>query len=430
MYLLYQTALLGLFLFILPFCLWESIKSGKYRRSIGQRLGKLAPGLRQELSRGDWIWVHAVSVGETAAVTPLVRALKERYPGHKIALSTVTESGREMAHKNLPQIDTHLYFPLDFSFAVRRILRVFTPRIFIMAETEIWPNFLRHLKKRRVPVLLVNGRISQHSFRNYKLAGPLMAKILKNIDCFSMQTQSDAERIIKLGAAAEKVRVNGNLKFDQPHSILDAAARKRLREELKIPASALVWVAGSTHPGEEEILLSIFQRQAAKQRELVMILAPRHPERFSQVQNLLAKRQIPFVRKSKLVKAEKLQPVILLDTIGELASIYSLASVVFMGGTLQPIGGHNILEAALYAKAIVFGPHMENFAQISRLFREKKAARQVKDARELEAVLQELLSDPQQRARLGQAAAKVVQENQGATRRNLELIRKFIPVCT
>jgi 3-deoxy-D-manno-octulosonic-acid transferase len=229
---------LGLFLFILPGCLWASYKSGKYRRSIAQRLGLLPPELLQQVKRGRWIWVHAVSVGETAAVAPLVRALKKRYPQHRVLLSTVTETGQEMAQKTLPEIDAHLYFPLDFSFAIRRVLDSITPEVFLLAETEIWPNFLRHLKQRRVPVLLVNGRLSLSSFKRYQLVRPLMARVLRDIQQFSMRTELDAERIIALGAPKELVRVNGNLKFDQQHSVLSAEERKKLRDELKIPPAA------------------------------------------------------------------------------------------------------------------------------------------------------------------------------------------------
>ncbi len=427
MYLLYQIALLGLFLFILPSCLWASYKSGKYRRSMRQRLGILPPELLEQVKQGRWIWVHAVSVGETAAVAPLVMALKKRYPQHQILLSTVTETGWEMARKTLPEIDAHLYFPLDFSFAIRKVLDIITPEVFILAETEIWPNFLHHLKQRRVPVLLVNGRISLSSFKHYKLVKPLMARVLGDIQQFSMQTELDAERIIALGAPKELVKVNGNLKFDQQHSLLNAEERKKLRDELKIPPAAPLLVVGSTHPGEEGIILPVFKQLRREHSDLLMILAPRHPERLPQVESLLLKSEIPFVRKSKLVAGADLKPVILLDTIGELAAIYSLASVVFMGGSLVAIGGHNILEPALYAKAVLFGPSMDNFAEIARLFKEKEAALQVKDGAELGRVLGELLCDAQRRARLGQAAIRVIQENQGATQRNLALVERYLP---
>ncbi len=427
MYLLYQIALFGLFLFILPGCLWAGYKSGKYRRSMRQRLGILPPELQERFQSGRWIWVHAVSVGETAAVAPLIRALKKRYPRHQILLSTITETGWEMAQKTLPEIDAHLYFPLDFSFAIRRVLDSITPEVFLLAETEIWPNFLHHLKQRRVPVLLVNGRLSLSSFKHYKLVKPLMVRVLRDIQQFSMRTELDAERIIALGADPKLVKVNGNLKFDQQHSLLSAEERKKLRDELKIPPAAPLLVVGSTHAGEEEIILPIFKQLRREYSDLLMILAPRHPERLPQVESLLLKAEIPFVRKTKLVAAADLEPVILLDTIGELAAIFSLASVVFMGGTLVPIGGHNILEPALYAKAILFGPSMDNFAEIARLFKEKEAALQVKDGQELAATLGKLLSDAHQRARLGQAAIRVIQENQGATQRNLTLVESYIP---
>lgn len=426
MYFLYQIALLGLFLCILPGALYQRYKSGKYRRSIGQRLGNLPVELQARLKQGEWIWIHAVSVGETAAVAPLIKALKEEYPRYQILLSTVTETGQEMAKKNLPQIDAHLFFPLDFSFAISKILDVITPKVFVLAETEIWPNFLHHLNKHNVPVLLVNGRISEKSFKHYQMAKSFMRKVLSNINQFSMQTKLDAERIIAMGAFPETVKVNGNLKFDQHHSTLSAEERKSLVKELKIPANAHLLVVGSTHPGEEEIILDVFKKIHEKDPDLIMILVPRHPERFLNVENLIIKARLPYVRKTKLVAGKKLQPIILLDTIGELAKIYSLASIVFMGGTLVPIGGHNILEPALYSKAILFGPNMQNFVEIANLFKEKRAAIQVRDKQELSSTLLELLSDAHKRARLGQAAIKVIEENQGATKRNLELIGQYL----
>ncbi|MBI5789035.1 MAG: 3-deoxy-D-manno-octulosonic acid transferase [Candidatus Schekmanbacteria bacterium] len=426
MYLLYQLALAGLFLSILPAALWASYKTGKYRRSFSQRLGKLSEELRAKLNRGQWIWVHAVSMGETAAVAPLIEAIKQRYPQYQILLTTVTETGQEMAHKNLPQIDAHLFFPLDFDSALNRIFAQVSPKLVILAETEIWPNFLHHLKKRNIPVLLVNGRISQKSFQHYKLAKFFMRRVLGDIRHFSMQTKEDAERIIQIGAAPEAVSISGNLKFDQRQSLLSAGERKNLRDRLKIPPAALVWVVGSTHPGEEEIILPSFKELKQKHSDLIMILVPRHPERWKPVEDLLTKAGIGFVRKTNLVKEAGLQPVVLLDTIGELAAIYSLASVVFMGGTLVPIGGHNILEAALYSKAIVFGPYMNNFAEIARLFTEKNAALQVKNVQELNQVMDELLADAHLRSRLGQAAVKVIEENQGATERSLASIGKYL----
>ncbi len=426
MYFLYQIALFGLFLFIMPGALWTRHKTGKYRRSASQRLGDLPPQLKARFKKGKWIWVHAVSVGETAAVAPLVKVLKEKYPQYKIVISTVTETGQEMAYKNLPQIDAHLYFPLDFSFIIKKVLDCITPEIFILAETEIWPNFLRHLKKRGVPAILVNGRISQRSFENYKLGGRLMARVLENIQTFSMQTELDARRITALGVPEDKVTVNGNLKFDQCHSTLDAKDRKKLCDELNIPPTDRVLVVGSTHSGEEEIILQTFKRLRQEFSDLIMILAPRHPERFGLVENLIAKTGLPYVRKTELAAGADLRPIVLLDTIGELAAVYSLASVVFMGGTLVPIGGHNILEPALYSKAIVFGPHMENFAESSRLFQENKAAIQVENGQELGLVLKDLLFDAHRRARLGQAAVEVVRQNQGAAQRNLALVEKIL----
>ncbi len=441
MYWLYTVALFGFFLGMAPVFLLQALSRGRYRKGIRERLGwypqdllKNQPpeaGVRSSVSRCQTLWLHAVSVGEVGAAAPLVPFLKERHPDLHVLVTTVTETGNRVARLKIPEADAILYFPLDFPPAVRRALDAVTPKVVLLTETELWPNFLRECHRRQIPVLLINGRISQRSFKRYRLIRSFMGQVLQGVERFCMQSERSAERIIQLGAPPARVEVVGNLKFDALAPPLPDGEMAALREELGLAEGVPVFVAGSTHRGEEEAVLQAFKRVRAAFPDLLLILVPRHPDRLPEVEALLKAHGIPSVRRTAL-KSPRLPPsgsrppVILVDTVGELARLYALGDVVFVGGSLQPVGGHNILEPAIYGRPILFGPSMEEFAEIAELFLRRGAALQVRDAGELAARVLELLKDPGLASRLGQAASLTVSSQRGASLRTVGIVEKYL----
>jgi len=440
MYWLYTVALFGFFLGMAPLFLFQVLSRGKYRRGINERLGRYpqigpqTPNPRPQTPiRSQTLWLHAVSVGEVGAAAPLVPLLKERHPDLHLLVTTVTETGNRVARLKIPEADAVLYFPLDFPPAVKRALDAVTPTVILLTETELWPNFLRECHRRRIPVLLINGRISQTSFKRYRLIRSFMGQVLQGVERFCMQSERSAERIIQLGAPPSRVEVVGNLKFDALAPPLPDGEKAALREELGLAEGVPVFVAGSTHRGEEEAVLQAFKRVRAAFPDLLLILVPRHPDRLPEVEALLKAHGIPSVRwtvlkSPRLPPPDPRPPVILVDTVGELARLYALGDVVFVGGSLQPVGGHNILEPAIYGRPILFGPSMEEFAEIAELFLRRGAALQVKDAEELAARVLELLKDPGLASRLGQAASLTISSQRGASLRTVGIVEKYLVV--
>ncbi|MCG2676408.1 3-deoxy-D-manno-octulosonic acid transferase [bacterium] len=399
------------------------ITKGKYKKGLKQRLGFI-PKLKDK----DIIWVHAVSVGEVIAASPVIDAIRKRFPKYSFLISTVTDTGQDMARKAISDPKEIIYFPLDFKWIVNKVLKIIQPKLFIMVETELWPNFIRETKKRKIPLAVVNGRISPSSFKGYKIIKPFLKKVLFNIDLFCMQSKLDEERIISLGAPKERVHVTGNVKFDGLQT--EVSDRERLAEELKISSKDLVLVAGSTHPGEEEIILDIYQKAREEYPNLRLILAPRHPERIPEVESLCKNKNLSYIRRSQITNhrspiTDHRSPIILIDTIGELAKVYSLATVVFVGGSLVPVGGHNILEPAALGKAPLFGPYMHNFVESARLLIEGKGGIQARDREELLKNILDLLKNPEKREKTGKRAQEIVKRHQGASERTVELIGKL-----
>jgi 3-deoxy-D-manno-octulosonic-acid transferase len=410
-----------------PYYLWRlrgKIVSGAGWR---ERFGFLPS--RFEQSKPGAIWVHAVSVGETLAVAGLVREIQRLYPERKIFLSHVTPAGRELGESRLPALAGRFYLPLDWASAARRAFSRLRPALLLIVETELWPNLLRVARESGARVILVNARLSDRSFRRYRLIRPLMRRVLDNVNCLCAQTERDAERFRALGARAERVVVTGNMKFD--------AAPPQLGELPDVLAKALqhvqrtpTMVAASTMPGEEPLLLPTWREIRRRHPAALLILAPRHPARFETVAQWLAGEGVNFVRRTALATedqklASQIAPVevLLLDTIGELAGVFELADVVFMGGSLVPTGGHNLLEPAYWAKPIVFGPHMENFRDIAQLFLQAGAALQVSNPRELTLRTLELLEQSERARRLGEAAREVLEKQTGATERVLAHVK-------
>ncbi len=372
------------------------------------------------------IWVHAVSVGEVRAVGKLLESLRRQYPGQPLVLSTITPTGQQLARETAGLADHVLYFPFDFPGSIRRTLAKIGPALVIIAETEIWPNFLRECRNRKIKVMMVNGRISDRSFPRYRWIRRWLKTVLNDYSVLGMQSEVDRERIESLGANHDKVQVFGNLKYDVLSSVqpLESGLTRLLQGSQPLWIAASTTAAGTANPSnEEEQVLAAFSTLRQSHPDLRLLIAPRHPERFLTVEQLVLSRGFRCTRRTSQNGSHSgtsLPPftdVLLLDTIGELASTFSYASVVFMGGTLVPRGGHNILEPAAASRAIVFGPHMENFREIASLFLDADAAIQVRNADELASAVGRLLTDAAATATMGENARQIVERNTGATGR-------------
>ena len=428
MYTIYSVSIVLFIAILSPYFLYQALRYRKYIRNLPQRLGYLP--LSFNFDAEESIWIQAVSVGEVLTVRALLPQLRERYPRLRIFVSTTTMTGQNVARTNVQGVDGVFYFPLDLPFVVRRTLAVVKPRLFIMMETELWPNLLRECRRAGVKTVLVNGRISARSHPRYMLARRFFRRVLNDVDRCCMQSEESARRIIEIGAPRERVTVTGSLKFDSleiPGSVPDRGHNRVLRY-FRIPPERPVIIAASTLRGEEEPVLDAFQRIRATWGNALLIIAPRKPERFAEAERLTQQRGWRVARRKELpVDAEPRVDVVILDTIGELAQLYQIATLVFVGGSLADAGGHNILEPAVFGKPIVFGPHMHNFAEISRTFLENRGAVQVHSATGLESVLVDLLSDPVRRASLGAAARALVEANRGARQRSLAVITQLLP---
>jgi 3-deoxy-D-manno-octulosonic-acid transferase len=430
MYALYSILIVTFFLIMSPYLAWQAVRYRKYIGSLSQRLGYLP--ISFNLDGEESIWIHAVSVGEVLTARALLPELRQRYPRLRLFLSTTTMTGQQIARNSLQYVDEVFYFPFDLGFIVNRTLRLVKPRIFIMMETEIWPNLLQACQRAGVRTVLVNGRISSRSYPRYRIARVFFRRVLGNVDRFCMQSEESARRIVAIGANPEKVLVTGSLKFDSldlPGAGTTAdRGRNRVLRYFRISQNRPVIIAASTLKGEEEPVFEAFQRIRARVPQTLLIIAPRKPERFDEVEQLARRGGWNVARRSELpVDAEPRQDVVVLDTIGELAQVYQLATAVFVGGSLVDQGGHNILEPAVFGKAIVFGPHMQNFAEIARAFVDNDAAIQIRSGRELERALLGLLTDPVRRARLGAAARALVEANRGARAKTITAIGRVLP---
>jgi 3-deoxy-D-manno-octulosonic-acid transferase len=428
MYLAYSLLTLLLFLVVSPYFVYQAIRYKKYIGSLRQRLGYLP--ITFNVDGEESIWIHAVSVGEALTARALAEDLKARYPRLRLFVSTTTMAGQEVARRSLQHVDAVFYFPFDWAFIVRRTLNIVRPRVFIMMETEIWPNLLRLCRKRGVKTVMINGRISSRSYPRYRMVRPFFRRVLADVDRFCMQSEESARRLVDLGADPAHVTVTGSLKFDSLER--PAAGHGRPRERVlrffRISPNRTVLVAGSTIRGEEAAFLHAFERVKTTMPSALAIIAPRHAERFGEVERLARELGYVTARRSELpIDAEPRADVIVLDSHGELAQLYQVATAVFVGGSLVDQGGHNILEPAMFGKPIVFGPHMQNFQEIADAFITNGAAMQVQSERELDEALLTLVTDPVLRARLGAAARALVEANRGAKTKTLAVIADLAP---
>jgi 3-deoxy-D-manno-octulosonic-acid transferase len=421
-YLVYNIALI----LAAPVILLILLAKQRCRRGLSQRLGFAPKGFDSQ-GRGV-LWVHAVSLGEVVAAAPLVRTLHARHPQFRIVVSTVTETGREAVEQRLAGIADHCYAPLDFPWVVSRTLQRLNPALFLCVETELWPNLLKALAQRGVPSILVNGRLSSHSYGRYRLIRPFIGQVVQSLALCLMQSERDAERIIALGASPARVLRTGSIKFDQPPPDQAEGRGGLSRQAIGVAEHEELLVAGSTHAGEEEALLSCYKALQREFPSLVLLLAPRHIERAAAVESVVQESGLVALRRSATEtdrdgELRKTSPrVIILDTRGELATVYRYAALAFVGGTLVPVGGHNLLEPALWGKPVLFGPYTDHCEEVARLLIMTGGAVRVHDGMTLAAEMARLLRDRTALRDMGLAAQQVVLENRGALERSLERI--------
>lgn len=412
MFLIYSFIYVTVLVFLLPF---EYLKRP---RNLRKRWLREKFGAQKVSNSNDKrpVWIHAVSVGEVIAATSFIKALKQRHPHLKITVSTITDTGQKVAQERLSGLADIIYLPFDIPCIIKRVLRGVKPSAFITVETELWPNMLRTMKVGGIPVIVLNGRISESSFKGYKKIRFFMRSIIKDVDLFCMQDEEYGRRIVELGAKKEKVINTGSFKFDIKVSL----EKPRWTEDISGP----VIVAGSTHRGEEELIISVFKRLREDFRDLTLIIAPRHPERFDEVEDIMRTAEIPYVRSSHIIKRANGATAVLLDSIGELSSVYGISDIAVIGGSFIEHGGQNPLEPACWGKPVVCGPHMRNFPFIEEFYSAGAALKA--DSSNLYDILRELLSAPDKRQATGKAAKALLDKNRGAVDRAIRVIQPFL----
>jgi 3-deoxy-D-manno-octulosonic-acid transferase len=429
MYILYNIILMVAALFVVPYFLLKIIFTGKYRQSFVQKLGGRQTKMLAHLQDGPRVWIHAVSVGEVTAAAPIVASLKMKRPEVEIIFSTSTETGQEMARKFIKGAAAFIYFPLDIQYIVRKMIKLVNPDVFVLVETELWPNFLQVCKMRHVKALMVNGRISPRSYNKYRLTRLFWKRILYNLNAAGMIAEIDAVRLQNIGMDSTKINVLGNAKYDALAALAAPALREEIARRFNARQNERFFVAGSTHEGEEKIIIHVYQELLKHYPELKLIMVPRHIERTNDVLGLLRQANIDdVVTLSDINKGRKRKDerVIVVDVIGELFKVYSLASVVYCGGSLVPRGGQNILEAAAWGKVIFYGPSMEDFSAEKALMEEAGCGVTIKNAEELLHGIIQALENPAEMKRRGERGKAVVLANIGAAARYADLISKHI----
>lgn len=417
-------------LYALPMTGWIA-----YRRLRGRAAGRLAwsratgkvSGPMPEPNAGQPVWMHGVSMGEVLALVPLVTRFRQRFPDVPVVVSATTATGLATAHARFPDLAV-VPFPLDFSWSVRRLFDTINPQLVVLAESELWPNFLSEARRRSVPVVVVNARMSPRSYRRYARLGPVGRWLLSRVDHFAVQSPVYAEQLVRLGVAPARLSVTGSIKYDGACSDRDNPKTTHLRRLLGLWATDHVIVFGSTQAPEETLALQAFARLRQTCTDLRLLIVPRHPERFDEVARLIVETGITFARRSEVQHPlDRCPPVVLIDTVGELAAVWGLAEIAFVGGSLDgKRGGQNLIEPAAYGAAVVVGPHTWNFRDVVSRFSEADALRIVHNSEELTQTLGRLLGDPIERLRLGQAGRQLVQSGQGATERTLAVLKAYV----
>lgn len=434
MILFYNILLLIITIMFSPFIIPVLLLSGKRRKTFLPRLGisKILSGFTyhaRPAARKQTLWVHALSVGEVLSAVPLVKKLGKDIADAKIVFSVSTKTGYEIAGNLLPEaVDTVFFFPYDLYFSVKSVARKIDPALVVIVESDIWPNFLCEMKNRSVPVLLVNARLSDRSFKKYRQFSFIIKRVLASFAVICAQSGQDAERYLTAGIPAEIVTVTGNIKFDQESIAFSEAETLELKNSLQITPDSKILLAGSTHQGEESIISEVFGKLKKEMKELVLIIAPRNPERAESVYGIYQSAGYSAVQLKDIHRTDSAEgyDVIIIDIIGILNKLYSIADAAFIGGSLVKRGGHNPLEPAAFSKPIIFGPDMSNFAEISDMLLKAGAARQVLNAADFYEVASRLLLDKKEYARMGKNAYAVFADNKGAVEKVINEIRKLL----
>lgn len=427
MQLLYNIAAIIIVILIIPMFMVRSVREKGFVERIRQSLGFFPEHALDKVEKKDCIWVHAASIGEIVATSPLIKEFRKEFPKSPILVSVVTTSGYEMANRIIKDADAIIYFPLDLPWLAGHVLRRIRPRVFLPVETELWPNFLRTARKIHVPVMMVNGRISDKSVKQYKHLHSLLRNMIGTVKLFAMQSPIDAEYIMRLGAPQELVTVTGNTKFDQTYTDVSPEEKQKIIEEMGLSKNDGLFLAGSTHRGEEEAVLQAFKAVRETHPHARLVIAPRELLRTMEVVHLCRKAGFSVTTRTKLQnEAPQDEDIVILDTIGELGKVYSIGDVVFVGGSLVPHGGHNILEPAAHGKAIIVGSHMFNFKDTYALFKNRDACLTVKNGEELAKQVTRLFDEPEHRHRMEEETRAIVRENKGASRKSAILLHQML----
>ena len=431
MYIIYNILIILVFIFVaLPYFLYRLVVEKGFGHRFRQNMGLVRREEIAAVADTNCIWLHGASVGEMVAISPLVKEIKKLMPERKVLVSAVTVGGYDMARQIMPEADAIINFPLDLPFVASSMVSRIRPGIFIMVETELWPNFLRAIRERNIPAMMMNGRISEKSAKSYRYLSSLLRDMLNTINLFCMQSSIDAKYITQLGANPEKIIVTGNTKFDQTYAEVSPEDLATYKSELGLGEDAWpVIVAGSTHRTEEEAVLTSFTALRKKYPHARLVIAPRKLNRIEEIKKVNAKFGYAMAFRSELKDIEGRRPefpVILLDTIGELGRIYAIGDIVFVGGSLVRYGGHNVLEPAAHAKPILVGPSMEDFKDSYSLLSKAGACRMVSDADGLAEAFLEIAGDDNLRKRMGEASIQIIRENRGAALKTIHYLTDLL----
>ncbi|MFQ5682094.1 MAG: 3-deoxy-D-manno-octulosonic acid transferase [Candidatus Binatia bacterium] len=428
-YWIYNSLLTLALIFASPVIPILFLMKGRFSEGLLQRLGFYPKEISTKIKGKRPIWIHAVSVGEVLSAHHLLREVSKRFPERKIVLSTFTATGNEIARKFMGPCGVVVFPPLDHPWIVSRALSLFDPAMLIILETEIWPNLLDFTHRRGIPTVLLSGRISAGAFRHYRLLRLLFSRVVRKFTALGMQSEEDATRMVRLGVDPEKIWITGSLKHVLHEEIDRDQTSDAGKASLKLDLKGIrqVWVVGSTHRGEEEVVLDAFASLKLRFPELFMVLAPRHPERFGEVERLLKKRKIIYQKKSEMNgRVGRVGDVILLDTLGDLDGFYSIADVAFIGGSLVDAGGHNLLEPARFRKPILFGPYMTNFAELTEELKQMGGGREVRGRDDLVREISWILTDQEQAERMGELAYGVAQRDRSVMQHSIALLYRYL----
>ncbi|MBO5168004.1 MAG: tetraacyldisaccharide 4'-kinase [Phascolarctobacterium sp.] len=434
MYIIYNLLLIVVFVvFVLPYYTYRLFTEKGFSRRFRQSLGRVHNKEIEKVMRKDCIWIHGASVGEIVATSPLVKQIRKEMPDRPILVSAFTVGGYNMAKQIIPEADAIIFFPLDLPFVAESMVKRIHPGIFMPVETELWPNFLRAIRERHIPVMMVNGRISEKSVKTYRYLYGIWDDMLNTVSRFCMQSSIDADYIFSLGADKNKIFVTGNTKFDQTYAEVTPEDYARYKEELGLGESYPVIMAGSTHPGEEKALFDAFKKVRDKYSDARLVIAPRKTNRADEIAKLAASYGYETGYRSKMLEhpdMRKAYPVVLIDTIGELGRIYAVGDVVYVGGSLSKTGGHNVLEPAAHAKPIIVGPNMQNFKDSYSLLSKVGACKMINNTTELANEMLDIISNDERRAKMGAASLQVIKENRGADIRSIHYLKELLELTS